>query len=160
MTLAGGHPVDVAAATEVCRAWSSRIEHLGDHGRRARAKLAVNALLAVQAAALADLVAILAGADGDLARALDVVVSLPVCSPAAARVVTAMTAPEPPPSNFPVRLVAKDLGYAAALGSPSGMVAAAARAFSTATAAGGGDADVSAIAVALPAPHQVRVDGT
>ena len=72
-------------------------------------KLAVNALLSVQGAAVAELVGMFSDSGMDAAAALEIVAATPVMSPAAKAAADSMLAGRFAP-QFPVDLAEKDLG--------------------------------------------------
>ncbi|WP_376089207.1 NAD(P)-dependent oxidoreductase [Roseomonas sp. CCTCC AB2023176] len=113
--LAGGAARDVEAVRPVLAATGGALHHLGDVGAGAAVKLAVNAMLAVQVAGLAEQIGVLGRAGVDVAAALDAIGTTPVASPAARAAGLAMLGERFPPL-FPVELVEKDMGYAAAEG--------------------------------------------
>ncbi|MDG4768319.1 NAD(P)-dependent oxidoreductase [Solwaraspora sp. WMMD406] len=110
--LAGGDPSVVRRVEPVLRRMGGAVHHMGPSGTGARMKLLVNALFAVQVAAVAEQVAALGGTDLDPARAVEVLAATPVASPAAGAAAVAMLG-HTFPAAFPIDLVAKDLGYAA-----------------------------------------------
>lgn len=118
---------------------------LGSNRRAAAAKLAVNALFATQAAALAEAIDLLQRHGLDRSEAAGLLFDLPVTSPALRGLLSLITADDHAP-RFPIGLVAKDLGYAAAARDRSqGVIAAARDLFCKADAAGGGAANISAV---------------
>ena len=148
--LAGGDAEPLDAARPAFASFAGAVHHVGPVGAGMAMKLAVNALFAVQAAALAELLAGL-GAEGfDPETATATLAQLPTASPAAARIGELMVAGHTAP-HFPVDLVAKDLGYAVGLadaaGVPSHAVAGAASAFEAARQAGLGGLDIAAVAL-------------
>jgi 3-hydroxyisobutyrate dehydrogenase-like beta-hydroxyacid dehydrogenase len=145
VTLVGAEAAEAEEAAGVVAAYSARIEHVGPVGSAAALKLAVNGMLAVQAAGLADVLRLLRSHDVG-ADAVDVLASLPVISPAAQRLLGLMTRGELAP-NYPVRLVAKDMSYAvAATGGDVPVLRAARDAFAAAVERGDGDLDIAGIA--------------
>ncbi|MBW1596292.1 NAD(P)-dependent oxidoreductase [Streptomyces sp. JJ38] len=147
--LVGGPTEALADARGVLEESAARIRHVGDHGAAATLKLIVNASLATQVAAMAELLDVAHRAGLDPAETADVLNDLPVTSPAAARAIGAMTAGDFTP-NFPVRLVAKDLRYltalAEALAGQAPMARTALAGYQQADAAGHTDADLTAVA--------------
>ncbi|MEV2279040.1 NAD(P)-dependent oxidoreductase [Nocardiopsis sp. NPDC049922] len=109
--LVGGDPASLCRVTPVLRQLGAAVHHMGSTGSGARMKLVVNALFAVQVAAVAELVGALDGTDLDPARAVDVLTATPVTGPASAGAATAMLG-RTFPAAFPIELVAKDLAYA------------------------------------------------
>lgn len=110
VVLAGGEASAVEAAGSVL-AHLGKVRHVGSAPQAALAKLVVNALFAVQVAALAELRA--SAAEGGLAHeALEALLAeLPVTSPAARGALDAMNRGAWAPL-FPVDLARKDLRYA------------------------------------------------
>ncbi len=87
------------------------VHHVGRLGQGAVFKLAVNALFGIQVAALGELLGFLGRAGLDRARAVGILSSLPITSPAAAGTAELMMAGNFAPM-FPIDLVEKDFGYA------------------------------------------------
>ena len=143
--LAGGDAEAVERARPVLGAFAGAVHHAGPAGTGAAVKLAVNALFAVQAAALAELLPTLDALGVPMADAADLLNGLPTASPAAQRVAALMPERAFAP-NFPIELVVKDLGYAVAAaestGGTAGVVAAARDAFAQAEARGWGGDDL------------------
>ena len=108
--LVGGAPDVLARAEPVLQAMGGAIHRAGPIGSGATVKLAVNALLGVQIAAMAELVGWLGKCPLDLAQAVRIIAATPVASPAARAAAENMLAGNFAPL-FPVELVAKDLGY-------------------------------------------------
>jgi 3-hydroxyisobutyrate dehydrogenase len=111
--VAGGDPAVLRRAEPVLRRLGGAVHHMGPAGTGARMKLLVNSLFAVQVAAAAELLGALHDTDLDPARAVEVLATTPVASPAAATAATAMLGHTFPPA-FPIELVTKDLEYATA----------------------------------------------
>jgi 3-hydroxyisobutyrate dehydrogenase len=124
------------------------VHHVGPAGAGTQVKLAVNALFAVQVATVAELLATLAGTDVSPARALEVIASTPVAAPAIAAAAEAMLRRAYEPS-FPIDLVVKDLGYAAADGATRGrdlpVVRSAQDIYRQAARAGHGGDDITGV---------------
>ena len=112
--LVGGGAEDVLRATPVLQAMGGAIHHVGPAGAGVAVKLAVNALFAVQVAALAELIGALGRSGIDLGRAVDAIAATPACSIGAKGAAASMLANRFEPL-FPVELVEKDLRYAQAL---------------------------------------------
>ncbi len=148
IVLAGGDAADVDALRPVADAFAGAVHHVGPAGAGMAMKLAVNAMLAVQAAAVAELLAALQAEGIAPADAAATLAAMPTASPAAARLGTLMAEGATAP-HFPVSLVAKDAAYAQSLsdaaGIPSHVVAGAARAFAEADTAGLGALDIAGI---------------
>ncbi|HVI03871.1 MAG TPA: NAD(P)-dependent oxidoreductase, partial [Enhygromyxa sp.] len=134
ISLVGGPAETVERVRGVLLAFASAIHHVGPIGTGARAKLAVNGLFAVQVAALAELFASL-----PRATAVELLGALPVTSPAIKAVAGLIAAGNYAP-QFPIELVAKDLGYlitdAAQLGRRTPMAEAARAVYEHAIAVG------------------------
>lgn len=147
--LVGGDPDTVASLGAVFGAIGSAVHHLGPVGRGCTMKLAVNALLGIQVAALGELLGGLSRGGIDPGAAMEVLGGIAVTSPAAKGMGGLMVREEYSPL-FPVELVAKDLGYASAeaerLGSSAPMAAAAAEVFGTAKTEGYGEENLVAVA--------------
>jgi 3-hydroxyisobutyrate dehydrogenase len=151
VSLVGGEPAVLERIRPVLAASSGRIEHVGPVGNGAAMKLVVNAALAGQVALFAELVAAIERSPLDDEQAVALLSSLPLTAPAVQRVLGLVTARNFSP-NFPIELVAKDLGYMTAMlgerpsaGAPS-VVRAAADTFAAAVGAGHGDLDISGVA--------------
>ncbi|WP_243384547.1 NAD(P)-dependent oxidoreductase [Geothrix alkalitolerans] len=149
LTFLVGGPVEAATrATPWLQAMGPAVHWVGPVGSAARLKLAVNALLAIQAAALGESLGWLRRAGLEEA-AWNALMELPVMSPAAKAqlrlIKEGMHAP-----LFPVDLAAKDLGYARAAareqGAEAPLTEAAAGALARAQEAGLGDQNLSAVA--------------
>jgi 3-hydroxyisobutyrate dehydrogenase len=112
--MAGGD-ADVLARTQpLLRAMGAAVHHAGATGAGAAVKLAINALFGIQVAALAEVLGLLARSGVDLPRAVDIIGSTPVASPAAKAAAATMLAGNYAPM-FPVKLVHKDFSYVHAL---------------------------------------------
>jgi 3-hydroxyisobutyrate dehydrogenase len=122
-------------------------------------KLVVNALLATQVAAVAELLDVAGAAGLDRRAVLDLLAGLPVTSPAAARAGAAMLA-GPAGPNFPVRLVRKDLRYladlAGSVAAPVPVTSAVGRRYDAAAVAGRDGDDITALG--RPAPSDASRD--
>ena len=121
--LLGGSEDARARAQAVLTPVAGAIHHAGEAGAAAAIKLAVNYLFALQVAGLAEAINTLAG-EGLSARGMEIIASLPVSSPAAALSAQAMLAGNFA-AQFPIELVAKDLGYFTALAMERAPVAGA-----------------------------------
>jgi 3-hydroxyisobutyrate dehydrogenase len=109
--VAGGDPAVLRRVEPVLRQLGGAVHHMGPAGTGAQMKLLANALFAAQVAAVAELIGSLRGTGLDPARAVEVLGTTPVASPAAATAASAMLGESFPPA-FPIELVTKDLGYA------------------------------------------------
>jgi 3-hydroxyisobutyrate dehydrogenase len=147
--LCGGDQTVLDEARELLSVSASRIEHVGTTGNAATIKLAINGLLAVQAAVGAELLAVLANSPADVGATIELLTSLPTTSPALARLLGLMRRREFAP-NFPIRLVAKDLNYLAEVAQHAAvetpMLATALSRFRAAEAAGLAEIDIAGIA--------------
>lgn len=149
MVLAGGDAATLGRARPALDAYAGVVHHTGAIGTATALKLAVNALFAVQAVALAELLPTVVAAGLAPSRAADLLNAMPTASPAAQRVASLMPERAFAP-NFPIALVAKDLAYAAAAARGAGVdasvLAATAWSFAEAEARGFGDDDLIGIA--------------
>ena len=147
--LCGGDRAVLDEIRELLAVSASGIHHIGPAGNAATLKLIVNGLFAVQAAVGAELLSVLTHSPVNLDTALEIVASLPITSPALTRLFGLMRRREFAP-NFPIRLVAKDLGYLDHLARQAApeapMVATALSRFRAAQAAGHAELDIAGIA--------------
>lgn len=111
--LVGGDAGVLAQADPILRCMGAAVHHAGAAGDGAAVKLAVNLLLGVQVAALAEIIGGLVRAGLDPARAMEIVTATPVCSPAAKGAVASMLSGSFA-AQFPADLAEKDFGYALA----------------------------------------------
>ncbi len=95
------------------------VHHVGLQGAGATVKLAVNALFGVQVAAMAEIIGLLAVNHVDLERALEVIGTPPVASPAAKAAAASMLAGNFAPL-FPGCARGEGLGYVAEAAGPAG----------------------------------------
>ncbi len=119
VAMVGGDTVAYDAALPVLTAMAGTVHHAGTHGQGAVLKLAVNALLGIQVAAVGELLGYLAKSGLDPAHAVDIIATIPVASPAAMGAARLMLARDFAP-RFPVELIAKDFRYAAASAAQAG----------------------------------------
>ena len=105
----GGEPQTLDRVRDALTCLGSAAHHMGPAGSGAAAKLLLNAMLGVQVAALAELLAV-ARANLDVSRFQDVFGMTAVCSPAAKAALDGMVAGAFAPA-FPVALIDKDLRY-------------------------------------------------
>ena len=96
--------------------WAAQILHLGPSGSGALLKLINNFLCGVQAASLAEAMALIERGGLDRDKALGILTNGAPGSPLLKTLSARMTAREYTPPNFILRLMAKDLAYAAAEG--------------------------------------------
>lgn len=106
--LVGGELNVLARVEPVLRAMGGAIHHAGPAGSGTTLKLAVNALLGVQVAALAEIIGFLGRSGTDIPGAIGILSATPVWSPAANGAAASMSASDFAPM-FPVDLVEKDL---------------------------------------------------
>lgn len=147
--LVGGDSGPLARARPILERLGGAIHHVGPAGTGAAMKLAVNALFAIQIAALGELFAIVDRAGVEPAAALEILSALPVTSPAVkgagGLIVTDNHAP-----MFPIELVEKDLGFVEELADRTGAsaptTAAAREVYARALAAGSGGLNITGVA--------------
>lgn len=143
--LVGGDARTLDRARPVLGAMGGAVHHVGPTGHGAAMKLAVNALFAIQVAAVGEWFAALRAAGLDRDRIVDVLSAVPVTSPAAAGALGAIARGAFDPL-FPIDLVEKDLGYAVELAEEAPSTAAARALFARAQAEGLGDRNITAVA--------------
>ncbi|WP_412070375.1 NAD(P)-dependent oxidoreductase [Rubrivirga sp. IMCC43871] len=147
--LVGGEADALAVARPAFDAMGGAVHHVGPVGHGALVKLAVNALMGVQVAAAAELLAALAAAGVDRATAAEVIGATPAAAPVVATAMRLMTEGQDAPL-FPIDLLEKDLRYALGMATESGTdapaVATARATFARAQAAGLGDRNMTAVA--------------
>ena len=146
--LVGGDPATLEIARPVLAAMGKAIFHLGPTGSGALIKLINNFVCGVQIASLAEALAMIECSGLDRARALEVLTGGAPGSPLVKTVSARMIAPDFTP-NFPLRLMAKDLGYAMKEGGTLSVelvtAMAALNVFQRALAAGYGEKDIAAV---------------
>lgn len=106
----GGDPSDVQRAEPVLKQMGAAVHHVGPAGSGATMKLVVNALFGIQVAALAELLGLVRLSGLDPAKAIEILATTPVCSPAAKVAAGSMLTRNFAPM-FPIELVDKDFGY-------------------------------------------------
>lgn len=106
----GGDAGDVQRAAPVLEQMGAAVHHVGSAGSGATMKLVVNALFGVQVAAIAELLGLLRRSGLDPTKAIEILATTPVCSPAAKVAAGSMLARNFAPM-FPIDLVEKDFGY-------------------------------------------------
>jgi 3-hydroxyisobutyrate dehydrogenase-like beta-hydroxyacid dehydrogenase len=146
--MAGGDAAVLNQVEPVLLSMGQAVFHAGPVSAGAVTKLLVNTLLAVQVAALAELLAMARGSGIDTARAIEIVGSTPVASPAAKAAAASMLAGSFAPL-FPIDLAAKDLGYAldaAGTAERAPVTAAVEAVLARAIEAGCGDQHLTAVA--------------
>lgn len=108
--LLGGDPLVVERCVPVLKVMGSAFHHVGELGEGTVAKLATNALMAVQVAGLAELVGLLKRSSADAHRVLAAMAGTSVW-PAVAGYLSSSMLSENFAPQFPVALIEKDLGY-------------------------------------------------
>jgi 3-hydroxyisobutyrate dehydrogenase len=158
--LVGGSAAALETARPVLSVMSRAIVHVGATGRGALLKLINNFLTGVQAASLAEALALIERSGLDRAKALEVLTNGAPGSPLIKTLSGRMTARDYTP-HFLLRLMAKDLTYALGEGRRYGLslstVASALEVHQQAIASGRGEEDFSVIVeplrrVSLPPP--------
>jgi 3-hydroxyisobutyrate dehydrogenase len=109
--LAGGAPEVFEKAKAVLDCIGGVVHHVGPQGQGVTMKLAANALLAIQVAAIAETLTALDKSGIAPKRALEIISGLPVMSPAGNGFAGLMVAGDFAP-RFTAALIAKDLRYA------------------------------------------------
>jgi len=145
--LVGGELWAVGQATPILSAMGGAVHHAGPVGAGAAVKLAVNGLLGVQVAALAELLGMIRQQGYAASRAADIIGATPIASAAARAAAGAMLASDFAPL-FPVEMVEKDFGYALAAAGPTGqapMMSAARSVFQKAVDVGFGADNLTGI---------------
>ena len=103
----GGLEQHLAAAQPLFEQMGAAAHHAGPTGSGSMVKLAVNALFGAQVALLAEMIGVAERFSGDARRAVEIISSTPVASPAVKAAAAAMTAGAFAPA-FPIDLVVKD----------------------------------------------------
>jgi 3-hydroxyisobutyrate dehydrogenase len=146
--LVGGSAAALETARPVLAAMSRAIVHVGPSGRGALLKLVNNFLCGVQAASLAEALALVERSGLDRDKALEVLTSGAPGSPLVKTLAARMTARDYTP-NFLLKLMAKDLSYAIGEGRRRGLslstAASALGLYEQAIAGGHGEEDFSAM---------------
>ena len=107
---AGGNVESVLRAEPILKVMGCAVHYMGPAGSGAAIKLAVNALFGAQIAVLSELIGFLQSCQMDVAKAIEVMSSTPVSSPAIKMAAAAMLSGNFAP-QFPNELMEKDLGY-------------------------------------------------
>ncbi|MEM8705119.1 MAG: NAD(P)-dependent oxidoreductase [Actinomycetota bacterium] len=110
VSLVGGTGDALDDARPVLGAYSAAIRHCGAVGSAAVTKLAVNGLFATQVALYAETVGLLTRAGMAVDEVATFLGGLPITSPGLERILGLIATADHAP-NFPIELVAKDLGY-------------------------------------------------
>ena len=117
--LVGGEAEALARSEPVLRTMGGAVHHAGPTGSGAALKLAVNTLLGVQVAVVAELLSLMQGCGLKGERVVEILGVLPVCSPSAKAAAGSMLVGNFNPL-FPIELVEKDLGFALAAAEETG----------------------------------------
>ena len=145
----GGDEEVFEIAKPVLGAMGGTIHHIGPIGYGLLFKLAVNGLLAVQIAAIAETLGLLSKSGLDPSKAMDILATLPIASPAGSGMGKLMIQRDFKP-RFKIGLMAKDLRYATetakARQSDLPVVGSARKVFEAARDSGAADDNVTAIA--------------
>lgn len=145
--MAGGDVPDLRRAEPILFAMGAAVHHVGPVGSGMALKLALNALLGIQVATMAELIETLRRQHVNPERAVEIIGTTAVASPFA-KVIAQMMLTNAFAPLFPVELVSKDLSYAlAAAGSESQgpMIAAAKAVFDHGSAQGLGAEHMAAV---------------
>ena len=108
--LVGGDRTAFDKVISMLGVMGNTVHYAGDTGAGAMIKLAVNSLLGIQVAAMAELISLLESSEVDVHHAIEILKTIPVCSPAAGVASSAMLAGKFSPM-FPIELVQKDFSY-------------------------------------------------
>lgn len=103
----GGEATTLQRVEPLLELMGSKVHHAGATGSGATVKLMVNALFGTQLALLAEMIGFARKTGINPEKAVEIIASTPVCSPAAKGAASAMLAGQWNPA-FPIELVAKD----------------------------------------------------
>jgi 3-hydroxyisobutyrate dehydrogenase len=146
--LVGGSDQSVARIRPALEAMGQTIMHLGPVGSGALVKLINNFLAGVQAASLAEAIAIIERSSLDRTQTIGAIVNGSPGSPVMKTLASRILADDFSP-NFYLHLLAKDLGYAIGAGEsrgvPMSMASAAHEILQASIARGDGDKDMAAV---------------
>ncbi|MEO8562436.1 MAG: NAD(P)-dependent oxidoreductase [bacterium] len=146
--LVGGSDVALERIRPALTAMGTTIHHLGPTGSGALVKLINNFLCGVQAASLAEAIAVIEHSSLDRGRAVDAIISGSPGSPVMKTLAARMTMPDFTP-NFYLHLLVKDMRYAIAEGESRGVPMRTAETalglLEGAMAHGDGDRDMAAV---------------
>jgi 3-hydroxyisobutyrate dehydrogenase len=117
--MVGGDAAVLERARPVLGAMGVAIHYAGPTGSGAFAKLMVNSLLGIQAAAMAELIGLAERNQVHVSMLVEIVSRTAVCSPAANSIAKAMLANQFAPL-FPIELLEKDMQYVAMCAADSG----------------------------------------
>lgn len=146
--MVGGSGAALEKAQDVLRALGREVLHVGPTGSGALLKLINNFICGVQAASFAEAMAFVNASGIDREKCLAVLSNSALASPLIKRMLASMSAGDYTP-NFPLKLMTKDIGYAANEAMKKGITLQTAtpalEIFKRATADGLGDEDFSAV---------------
>ncbi len=146
--MVGGSAAGLARAREVLSVLGREVLHLGPTGSGALIKLINNVVCGVQAASFAEALALVDAGGLNREKCLAVLGNSALASPLIKRMMTSMGANDFTP-NFPLKLMAKDIGYAIKEAGSCGMqfqtAAPALEVFRHAVEKGLGEQDFSAV---------------
>lgn len=147
--LLGGDPDAIEGAMPIIDINAGSSTRVGDAGTAALMKLAINGVFAAQVAAFAEIVGFVERSALDTVAAIATLAELPITSPGMQRILGLIEnrAFEP---NFPIHLVAKDLGYLTEtshrLGADVPVIRAASTVFADGVDGGLAELDIAGIA--------------
>jgi 3-hydroxyisobutyrate dehydrogenase len=146
--MVGGSAEGFARARALLSVLGREVLHLGPNGSGALLKLINNFVCGVQAASFAEAMSLIRMSGLDREKSVAVLSNSALASPLIKRIVTAMTADDFTP-NFPLKLMAKDIGYAINEGEKCGLslqtAIPALEIFKQAVGQGLGEEDFSAV---------------
>lgn len=150
--MVGGSSVALEKVRDVLSVLGREVLHLGPIGSGALLKLINNFVIGVQAASFGEAMAMVNASSLDREKCVGVLANGALASPLIRRMVASMNANDFTP-NFPLKLMAKDLGYAIQEGANIGVTvqtaAPALEIFKHAAAEGLGEQDFSAVVKSL-----------
>lgn len=146
--MVGGSAAGFDRAREVLSALGREVLHLGPSGSGALIKLINNFVCGVEAASFSEAMALVSASGLDREKCISVLANSALASPLIKRMLTSMGTNDFTP-NFPLKLMAKDIGYAINEGSRVGVplqtALPALEMFKHAVEKGLGDQDFSAV---------------
>jgi 3-hydroxyisobutyrate dehydrogenase len=150
--MVGGSAAGLNRAREVLSALGREVLHLGPNGSGALIKLINNFVCGVEAASFSEAMALVSASGLDREKCISVLGNSALASPLIKRMLTSMGTNDFTP-NFPLTLMAKDIGYAineaSRLGVPLQTALPALEVFKHAMEKGLGDQDFSAVVKAV-----------
>ncbi|MCI1005128.1 NAD(P)-dependent oxidoreductase [Herbaspirillum sp. C7C8] len=145
--LIGGEAEVLERVRPLLQVTGGAIHHVGSLGQGALAKLATNALLGIQVAALAEIIALLEAQGADVPRTLAAMSGTSAWAPVAGYLSSAMLSSNHAP-QFPISLIEKDFAYTLQLATSTQQapaLTAALEVFSKARAEGLGEQNMTAV---------------